>query len=1001
MLPLHSKMCSTLVDKPHKLGIKSKFPNHLYFRYEYYVGDKVKQMFYAFQTIEAFLEWQKDVPDENRCFYEVSDENQPVREFYDLDGKISELPENMSWEELINLFCEARKAFLQQSDWQFGFNPDLEVYENDYYVCCEANDFNSDKLSLHLIFFNNYLNHKRDRKLFYNLFNTFLNQNQSKYPLQFDYQASINSSLRILGSHKIGQPHRKMRKTSTSNDRNYFILDVDKKKSSKFTYFKPDSETIISEPKLTELESFSEQANAILTEYIKDNFVSIDSAGLCKLKRVKPSECPICNRTHTSDNQYAFCKDGAVYLGCCRSEQKLFLGRFADSTEKTKFNLKDYLKTVTNRELDYFFDIKADKLKSSRWVTKLDKFLAKNKAIAISAYMGMGKTQGIVQYMKKLDNNARIICFSPRRSFAVSIGERFNRDIPEKDWTVYLSCKGAIVNPQNLIISIESLTRLEGDLSFDLVVLDEVESILTQLTSVTTNRDRIIQNINIFLEILKLSNKIILADAFLSNKTISFFRNVEIPVKTIQYTRPPEQRDAFEYEDMDKWMKGLCTELNKGKKVFCYTSSKTKQVEVIVPSIKKHCPDVRIKEYNGGSKLNTNTNVNDEWTQYDLVITTSATTVGVNFDEVDYFDSCFIYSSASSQNRIRDVFQAHMRVRHLADKELHFFVDPRPIGMSKCTQRSRILIENQKKYDEINYYCENLLRVNFDYSHRAIRELVTDNELEHNLSCMCHLEVFNRYLDVCGYEVHNRLKIDDYEIIKVDSEIPYEDIPEITNKEKQMLLKRRFTDILTTIEWLSIKKFNFLQISGLKAEESKASSLWPDYNKGAHKFHNISKEKGVVQGTANWRDFNYGDQHLFSDGIALKLFFLKKLCKVLEINNTQEEVTFSREFFESKLPELQKLEKKLRNFFNLRQRRDKKVKLNVRSGMDLINSVLDKWGFSKLKSGKRERKQVDGVRRYITPIKIEGTEHWKIIKGFVSKGYLSDSEELMRLLSQQ
>ena len=63
----------------------------------------------------------------------------------------------------------------------------------------------------------------------------------------------------------------------------------------------------------------------------------------------------------------------------------------------------------------------------------------------------------------------------------------------------------------NLVLQVESLHRV-GDRVFDLVVLDECESILTQLTSVKTHSEHLRDNHATFICLLKQAEKIICMD---------------------------------------------------------------------------------------------------------------------------------------------------------------------------------------------------------------------------------------------------------------------------------------------------------------------------------------------------------------------------------------------------------------------------------------------------------------------------------------------------------
>jgi hypothetical protein len=62
-------------------------------------------------------------------------------------------------------------------------------------------------------------------------------------------------------------------------------------------------------------------------------------------------------------------------------------------------------------------------------------------------------------------------------------------------------------------------------------------------------------------------------------------------------------------------------------------------------------------------------NVNENWTQYDFVLSNNVLTVGVNFD-VEYFDQCYLFIAPF--NEMRDIVQFSYRPRNLNDDFIKF-----------------------------------------------------------------------------------------------------------------------------------------------------------------------------------------------------------------------------------------------------------------------------------------------------------------------------------------
>jgi hypothetical protein len=112
----------------------------------------------------------------------------------------------------------------------------------------------------------------------------------------------------------------------------------------------------------------------------------------------------------------------------------------------------------------------------------------------------------------------------------------------------YLDCKEKEIHEDRIIISLESLHKLKN-LDYDYVIIDECETILKNLDGETMN-GKTLNNFNILKEIImKCKNKIICADAYLSNRTIEFFNeNYKHEKKTIIINNvPTNERKAFYY----------------------------------------------------------------------------------------------------------------------------------------------------------------------------------------------------------------------------------------------------------------------------------------------------------------------------------------------------------------------------------------------------------------------------------------------------------------------
>lgn len=92
----------------------------------------------------------------------------------------------------------------------------------------------------------------------------------------------------------------------------------------------------------------------------------------------------------------------------------------------------------------------------------------------------------------------------------------------------------------------------------------------------------------------------------------------------------------------------------------------------------KNYPQVKFRFYSSESSdkdMRTDlSNVRESWKDIQVLMYTSKITVGVNFDGQGVFDSVYV-NACSLGCTARDTIQATMRVRHLREDVLHFYVD--------------------------------------------------------------------------------------------------------------------------------------------------------------------------------------------------------------------------------------------------------------------------------------------------------------------------------------
>jgi hypothetical protein len=311
---------------------------------------------------------------------------------------------------------------------------------------------------------------------------------------------------------------------------------------------------------------------------------------------------------------------------------------------------------------------------------KAENFRIKDKVILCSLPMGAGKTTAVIEYLQSYE---KVIFLSPRRSLAFNIAER----LKDKNFTLYT--KGKINKADRIIVQVESLFKLEHNQNFDLVVIDEIESVLNQTLSRDTHKKNLELNFKIFCNILKSAKKVIGLDAFTTSKSINFFETL-LNIKPFIYTQkePPKERKLIELPNYETMMANINEDLKNKKKLYIFYPFKTgsksmPSIEFIADSLKQY--GKVLCYHSESSDTETLLDVNNNWESAVAVITNSSITVGVNYDKTK-FDNIYILWAPFVKSR--DIIQSSYRVRNISGN----------VYLTKCKEGMKP-ISTREKFD--------------------------------------------------------------------------------------------------------------------------------------------------------------------------------------------------------------------------------------------------------------------------------------------------------------
>ena len=998
---------------------------------------KFTNTYKSFKDFNEFLEYQKKIPSSYRRFYELI-KNDCI-EYYDLDFKMDDWFGDTTEEKIekvISEFLMLKNEFLCYDK----YTPDR--YERDDLIVLESCGINSKdihKLSLHILVrpeLNGkkprYFKSIKDQKMLQTKFQKILKEDYDEERLEIDLSVYNNNSLfRLNGNHKGNETNRKFRL--------YDKRDIDEKLLfCSYVNYDEDCMIKVNQEEKKIIHPIEEKQNDLhneevlrMFEYIDtkrwDNYQTcIELIWLGKKLRLSDKDIhELCSQSVKYDDDWVqsvinnrkndkwcpFTIGTLIYYLKQDVDDKTFNrivpknNTFEEINQKEKRTEEeeDYLQIIKQRITEKNIHLLTHtedyiERKQDKYVRTKD--INSGNICIVKAALGKGKTTATLNHIRENEYDY-ILVLTPRRSYARTTLSRMNSEIVlpnDEKFVLYSDVKGQIKN-KYLIIQVESLHRYneEFDKGKTLLILDEVESLLYQMTSKNTHGKNHMENLYIFEKMVRESSKVLCMDAFISNKTIHTLSNLGLKFEYFNYTRRLEERTAIEYKDKQRLRQKLISELENGHKVFFFCSSKKQLTDYFLSDIRDKLPEKKIIEYHSKKTCDL-TDVVKTWKEADLVICTCSITIGCNFDLLNVFHNIFVYASACSQNLIRDIFQACYRVRHLIEKRMYYCLDTKRFGINETTNIDQIkqMFEDRVYYHRKHY--EKYLQFDcIDNTPKWVKDLLVYNIFETNMSIMNMRELFMKYLEMCNYTIVDDddedledLDIEDNKVIK--EEFNYEDIPEITYSVLKELLLKRKKEPLTDIEDMMICK-SFFQDT-LKREDDFEKmklddeiTLWNLYVKygGRTKFRNLCYEKGYYQGELRIADIISVNYPELADNFSRKLEDIIDISNRFGLKHSQDTKKILRSDIEKNLEWIRENERRFTTNFDLRQSRSKSNEMDIRKAVDLLNMILGKWGYSKIKKEKQIRKRVNGKLFDVSDFNNENTEDIDVYENMKSR----------------
>jgi hypothetical protein len=558
-----------------------------------------------------------------------------------------------------------------------------------------------------------------------------------------------------------------------------------------------------------------------------------------------------------------------------------------------KFN-EDPINYIMND--DIYKNYMKKEILNVRYLPPINDYLNKYDNLFIKSPMGTGKSYGLHNIFNEKDKNGqikykRIVYLSSRQAFACAMASDFEQD----GFINYLNKSEFNGKNERVIISLESLNRIHYD-ECDILVIDESESIFNIISSETLIKNKLEENLIKLYSLISLSKKVLIMDAFLTNRSIKVLTDIkDININNSYYIENEYKYDERYFkicEDKKMMINMIINLLQENKRVVLCTGSKGVG-DMLVHNIKKYIPEmienIDYKFYNRLNQLPNNTNVNEEWKNIKLLIYSPTITCGISYDNKQFkFDNLFIYCVNRGSSHFRDMIQAHKRVREFTDKTINICINDNYKGFNPeqypinydimkeylTTHKKELIFDDRIKNNMTDLHSDDLFK-------NWVFDIHIYNKIEMNINMMYLYKVVMKYFEIeniiedgiasCEKLEINSLTMDDWK---------YNDIETITKKQYDEIILKFKNNKYDIEDYKKIRKYNF--VNKLKSNYDIIFDEW--FNKDNRPFINniINFNKMVSIGFENYEKFSK-----MSDNIE---YYNKNLISFFHIKNILEKL---------------------------------------------------------------------------------------------------------------
>ncbi len=621
--------------------------------------------------------------------------------------------------------------------------------------------------------------------------------------------------------------------------------------------------------------------------------------------------CPLCSHTHENNNWWCIIKHNGI-------AQKLLIKNYSEKCNIrvcSEGNEATDLHTYECIHIDDYCDPKVQPLP-----------ILDNPVCMESALPGMGKTSALVAAVKTIADalsvpvaELKILQTVCRRVMGTNKLEEAKGFIDYRLYTDEIKRMNDLRDVPALMVEFESIWRLLGGKAPDILILDEVQSILSLFSSETTKKVRECQAC--FEHLFKNAKFIICLDAYFTHGGVcclnDLLKNAGRRGLLRRNTFQPFDRQAFRIPGKGPAnIKANCLKLvgdllSAGKKLVFAGGTKN-MCDLVYHHIFRHLKlDIACKYYSADSNkddLDDFKKPDEAWKGTDLLMFTGILTVAVSYN-LKTFDTCVVYADAAGGPLVRDIFQMVHRVRNYKEESMYYALNTVRYGPRLPLAPQQV----REDKDTVKHLLMSFWNGTcVDAPPTWLLDLVVANKVEENQSRARLAQVFLHYLQTNGYHPSSwRFDASGGKLKKLPTtlDVKYKDLVLLRPFEYQAYLRRMYDRDLTKKELLILKKFVF--------ERQLVSST--DTKVKALVFDLICSDKNACKRFFNcYHELNTDPDDFLQSELrdnflelvnrrCLQLKLMKKLCRTLSLDNSLDPFTISTATFLAEQSKLNKL----------------------------------------------------------------------------------------------